>query len=112
VLGGVVLLCVGLLVQTTRLEPHEEGRGIGGALVFRRRGTPSAGDIGKGGFWWGTWHPVFWTCHSDVILGLGREGVTWKSWRIWGRKFFQEQGNSFSEEITCLGILFEYHVES
>jgi hypothetical protein len=37
------------------------------------------GDIGKGGFWWGTWHSVFWTCHCDVILALGRLGVTWYS---------------------------------
>jgi hypothetical protein len=22
---------------------------------------------------------VFWTCHSDVILAMGREGVTWNS---------------------------------
>ena len=22
---------------------------------------------------------MFWTCHCDVILGLGREGVTWNS---------------------------------
>jgi len=24
---------------------------------------------------------MFWTCHCDVILGLGREGVTWNSSR-------------------------------
>jgi len=48
------------------------------------------GDIGKEGFWAGTWHPVFWTCHSDVILGLSRHGVTWQSEKISGRKFFQE----------------------
>jgi hypothetical protein len=42
-------------------------------------GYHGAGDIGKDGFWWGTWHSMFWTCHCDVVLGSGEEGVTWNS---------------------------------
>jgi len=30
---------------------------------------------------------VFWTCHCDVILGLGREGATCNSEDISGKKF-------------------------
>jgi len=30
---------------------------------------------------------MFWTCHSDVILALGRQGVTWKSEKISGKEF-------------------------
>jgi len=30
---------------------------------------------------------MFWTCHCDVILGLSRQGVTWKSEDISDKKF-------------------------
>jgi hypothetical protein len=47
-----------------------------------------------------------------VILALGRQGATWKSGKVSGRRFLEEKEDSFSGEISCLGILFEYHVES
>ena len=66
-------------------------------------GSLGAGDIGKGGFWWGTWHPMFWTCPCDVILGLGREGATYESWKISGRKFvYRLRIMSTSGIIICM----------
>jgi hypothetical protein len=54
-----------------------------------------------------------------VIHRLGRQGVTWKSWRVWGRNSFRNREilsvkkSVYPLEIVSVsGILFEYHVES